>query len=225
MDVLSSILKDVDKRDDREWTPNCRGGSVGSLFDNLDTAYRLNLFGVLRRLAARHNQLLKRIQQLEGAPPAQQLTATDPAVAALEARLVNLESSLDATIAARAKTELALADLAARCNVLSDRYQSAIDQHLEALTQHFGSGFSELAAARELIAQTATDTKEAVSKAAAILDEVRDEYAAARDAIPRLADQAVRTLVSTLEEEPGILALALGNAQSFTSTIAKTVER
>jgi hypothetical protein len=127
--------------------------------------------------------------------------------------------------AARAKLELALADLAARCGSLAERHQSAIDQHLEALTTHFGGGFAEIAAARDFIAASAIEAKEAAKQAAAVLDEVRDEYAAARDAIPRLADQAVREVVSAIEEEPGILALALGNAQSFTSTIAKTVER
>jgi chromosome segregation ATPase len=222
--LFDAIMSAGKPQRDAELSLHVGSGSLGTFFDNLDTNARLNLYALLQRLIARHNALLRRIQVLEGAT-AQAQTPPEQPLALLEERLTRLEGSLDAMQAARAKGDMALADLGARCNALADRYQSAIDKHLDALTAHFGGGFAEIAAARDTIAESAAEARKAADLAKAVLEEVRDEYAAARDAIPRLADQAVRDVVAAIEEEPGILALALGNAQSFTSTIAKTVER
>jgi hypothetical protein len=43
--------------------------------------------------------------------------------------------------------------------------------------------------------------------------------------LPEKAENALRALINQVEQEPGVLALALGNVGSFTGAVSKTLER
>lgn len=190
------------------WMPKAGYFRLGQVLDNLDTLGKLDLYFVLRKLGSQHNKL---------ANASGGMAANDG--------VSRLEAALESERAKRVQLELALAELQARCDVLTERYQAAIDSQVAALKDYFGGSFADLATARDEIVASAAQARDGAAQAAALLDEFKDEFAAAREVIPQLADTAVREVVAAVQEEPSILALALGNAERFTSTIAKTVER
>lgn len=190
------------------WMPTAGYFGLGRLLDNLDTLGKLDLYFVLRKLGQQHNKL-----------------ANASTAASSDDRIARLEKTLETERLERTRVELSLRELQARCDILTERYQAAIDSQVAALKDHFGGSFANLAAARDEIVASAAQARDGAAQAAALLDELKDEFSAAREVIPQLANTAVREVVAAVQEEPSILALALGNAERFTSTIAKTVER
>lgn len=206
VDPLSAAVELVEKRSG--WTPRVASFQWGQFFYNLGTLGRIDVLWVARKLAEQHNKLAK--------------ASTAPLS---DGRIARLEKALETERLERTRVELSLRELQARCDVLTERYQAAIDSQVAALKDHFGGSFANLAAARDEIVASAAQARDGAAQAAALLDELKDEFSAAREVIPQLANTAVREVVAAVQEEPSILALALGNAERFTSTIAKTVER
>lgn len=202
---------------------------IWNFIENFKLLWTNHLWSELKTLADGENAHARRINQMQAngpaAPAADRFVEMQAAITQLNDRLTKTGAALDEANAARAKGEVAIASLTAQVAALAERHQTAVTRHLDVLTEHFAAPFAEAAALVETMAASARDAKAAAAETEAHLEELRGEFAAARDAIPRLAEQAVREIVEAIEQEPGVLALALGNAQTFTSTIAKTVER
>ena len=117
------------------------------------------------------------------------------------------------------------AEAVTRLTALVDRSQTAIERQMDTATAYFRSKATEV---ESRLAAAEAASREARACAHVFRDIVSDMQALMQEtrvSIPAAAEQALRALVSEIEQEEGVLALALANVNSFTSTVSKTLER
>lgn len=117
------------------------------------------------------------------------------------------------------------AEAVTRLTALVDRSQTAIERQMDTATAYFRSKAREV---ENRLATAEAASREARACAHVFRDIVSDMQALmqeTRASIPVAAEQALRALVSEIEQEEGVLALALANVNSFTSAVSKTLER
>lgn len=169
-----------------------------TLFGNLDRSPTPLPF----TLAQLPDAVYALIARIDATEQCQRTLAQD--VAALASRLAQLQKANEAA--------------GARLDALAQRHDEAVRQHIDGLTMHFAPRFDELQVSRREIAATGERVRAACGS-------IEQLVAATQTAIPDLAHAELRKLIAAVEEEEGVLALALGNAKSFTSTVAASVER
>lgn len=150
-----------------------------------------------------------------------QLALSEANAQALMRQLEEATSRLSAATA-RADNH---AEAVTRLTALVDRSQTAIERQMDTATAYFRSKATEV---ENRLATAEAASREARACAHVFRDIVSDMQALmqeTRASIPAAAEQALRALVSEIEQEEGVLALALANVNSFTSTVSKTLER
>lgn len=143
----------------------------------------------------------------------------------LTAQLAESITRWDAATARADDQANAVNEAVARLTTLVDRSQTAIERQMDAATAHFRSKTAEVegrlsaseAASREVQA-AALDFKGIVSEMRSLLDQTQAN-------LPAFAENAIREIIGRVEQEEGVLALALANVSSFTSNVSKTLER
>lgn len=143
----------------------------------------------------------------------------------LTAQLAESITRWDAATARADDQAKAMNEAVARLTTLVDRSQTAIERQMDAATAHFRSKTAEVerrlsaseAASREVQA-AALDFKGIVTEMRGLLDETQEN-------LPAFAENAIREIIGRVEQEEGVLALALANVSSFTSNVSKTLER
>lgn len=143
----------------------------------------------------------------------------------LTAQLAESITRWDAATARADDQAKAMHEAVSRLTTLVDRSQTAIERQMDAATAHFRSKTAEVeerlsaseAASRE-VQTAALDFKGIVTEMRGLLDETQEN-------LPAFAENAIREIIGRVEQEEGVLALALANVSSFTSNVSKTLER
>lgn len=146
-------------------------------------------------------------------------------VADLAAQLSDAVARLDAVERVQRERTATTEQLASALIDKVDRSHTALEMQMDRATAHFAE---QTRAANSRIASTeasVTEARKAAETIQAALTEFRQVTREIEESLPELAERAVRQVIEQVEQEEGVLALALANVSSFTSNVSKTLER
>jgi hypothetical protein len=152
------------------------------------------------------------------------LTQQRPDEAVIE-QLTSVEARLDAVDRALAE-QRSVSDERERLHATKlDRSLGAIEAQLDAATAHFSARTQDVSAEAKRARASADEVRRAIVAMRDLVEQMSRFCQSVEESLPQKAEHALRTLIHQIEQEPGVLAIALKNVSSFTETISKTLER
>lgn len=149
-----------------------------------------------------------------------------------EARIAELTVQVSDAVKRLDAVEAALRDRATTTEQLAralmakvERSQTAIEMQMDRATSFFAGQTRLVGSSVASTEASATEARKAAEAIEAALTEFRQVTSALEASLPELAERAVRRVIEQVEQEEGVLALALANVTSFTRDISKTLER
>lgn len=106
-----------------------------------------------------------------------------------------------------------------------DRSHASLEKQLDAATTHFAHRTEEVAGERKRAQAAAEEVRRAALAMRELVQQMRQFTHEVEAGLPEKAENALRALINQIEQEPGVLALALGNVGSFTGAMSKKLER
>lgn len=149
-----------------------------------------------------------------------------------EALIADLTVQVSGAVKRLDAVEAALRERAATTELLAkalmakvERSQTAIEMQMDRATALFAGQTRLVGSSVASTEASATEARKAAEAIEAALTEFRQVTSALEASLPELAERAVRRVIEQVEQEEGVLALALANVTSFTRDISKTLER
>lgn len=150
---------------------------------------------------------------------------TEALIADLTVQVSDAVKRLDAVEAAL-RDRATITELLARALMAKvERSQTAIEMQMDRATAFFANQTRLVGSSVASTEALATEARKAAEAIEAALTEFRQVTSALEASLPELAERAVRRVIEQVEQEEGVLALALANVTSFTRDISKTLER
>lgn len=150
----------------------------------------------------------------------------------VEARIADLTVQVSDAVNRLDAVEAALRDRATTTEQLAralmakvERSQTAIEMQMDRATAYFTNQTRLICSSVASAEASANQARKAAEAIEAALTEFRQVTSALEASLPELAERAVRRVIEQVEQEEGVLALALANVTSFTRDISKTLER
>lgn len=150
---------------------------------------------------------------------------TEALIAELTVQVSDAVKRLDAVEAALRDRATTTELLARALMAKVERSQTAIEMQMDRATALFAGQTRLVGSSVASTEASATEARKAAEAIEAALTEFRQVTSAVEASLPELAERAVRRVIEQVEQEEGVLALALANVTSFTRDISKTLER
>lgn len=149
----------------------------------------------------------------------------DRASVDVEQRLADALIRLDTIEAALGEQQRDLEQHEQQLSLRIDRSHASLEKQLDAATTHFAHRTEEVAGERKRAQAAAEEVRRAALAMRELVQQMRQFTHEVEAGLPEKAEIALRALINQIEQEPGVLALALGNVGSFTGAVSKTLER